>query len=329
MKNLSENNSGKLSPDALSRTVFKALGAERPEVLIGPAVGEDAAVISWKGQYLLFASDPIVGASESAGKLLVRVNVNDIASKGGEPAYMVVTIIAPPAMGEAYVSSVMRDAHDECARHGIAIVGGHTEFNELYGHPVLSAALIGYAEKVFRASDVSPGDVLFVTGHIGVEGMAILASDRPDLLSGVLSPDETAEVKSWMDDTCVLDASRVLRRHSVFMHDPTEGGFRGGVREVCRLAGVSADIDEDAVPIHPYTKRVSESLGFDPLSLVASGSMIAAVKRESEDDAAKALNDAGIPFKKVGRVTERPCDQSGDAPPEELWGLLGRPLGKQ
>ncbi|MDR1580878.1 MAG: hydrogenase expression protein [Synergistaceae bacterium] len=321
-----ENMSGKLSADALSRTVFRALGAERPEVLIGPAVGEDAAVIRWPGQYLLFASDPIVGASEGAGKLLVRVNVNDIASKGGEPAYMVITIIAPPSMGEAYVSRVMRDAHGECARRGIAIVGGHTEFNELYGHPVLSAALIGYAERVFRASDINPGDVLLATGHIGIEGMAILASDRPDLLSGIMSPDETAEVRGWMDDTCVLDVSRVLRRHSVFMHDPTEGGFWGGVREVCRLAGLEADIDEDAAPVHPYTKRVSESLGFDPLSLVASGSMLAAVKRESEDEAAKALRDAGIPFRKVGRMTERSCDQSGGAPHEELWGLLGRPL---
>ena len=328
MEERPENISGKLSAEALSRTVFRALGAERPEVLIGPAVGEDAAVIRWTGQYLLFASDPIVGASEGAGKLLVRVNVNDIASKGGEPAYMVITIIAPPAMGEAYVSRVMRDAHDECARHGIAIVGGHTEFNEMYEHPVLSAALIGHAEKVFRASDVSPGDALFVTGHIGVEGMAILASDRPDLLSDVLSPDETAEVKNWMDDTCVLETSRVLRRHSVFMHDPTEGGFRGGVREVCRLAGIEADIDEDAVPIHPYTKRASEALGFDPLSLVASGSMLAVAKSESEKETSKALRDAGIPFKKVGRMTERPCDQSGCPPREELWGLLGRPLRK-
>jgi hydrogenase maturation factor len=308
--------------------VFRALGAERPEVLIGPAVGEDAAVIRCTGQYLLFASDPIVGASEGAGKLLVRVNVNDIASKGGEPAYMVITIIAPPAMGETYVSRVMRDAHDECERYGIAIVGGHTEFNGMYGHPVLSAALIGYAERVFRASDVSPGDAIFVTGHIGVEGMAILASDRPDLLSDILSPDEIAEVRNWMDDTCVLETSRVLRSHSVYMHDPTEGGFWGGVREMCGLAGIEADIDKNAAPIHPYTKRVAENLGFDPLSLVASGSMLAAVKREAEDAAAEALRNAGIPFAVVGRMTERRCGQHGDAPPEELWALLGRPLRK-
>ena len=326
MKERPENMSGKLSAEALSRTVFRALGAERPEVLIGPAVGEDAAVIRWTGQYMVFASDPIVGASEDAGKLLVRVNVNDIASKGGEPAYMVITIIAPPAMGEAYVSRVMREAHDECARHGIAIVGGHTEFNDIYDHPVLSAALIGHAESVFRASDMRPGDALFATGHIGIEGMAILASDRPDLLSGILSPDEIAEARGWMDDTCVLETSRVLRRYAVFMHDPTEGGFWGGVREVCRLAGVDADIDRDAVPIHPYTTRAAESLGFDPLSMVASGSMLAVVKRESEDDTAKALEDAGIPFKMVGRMTARPFAQSGGSPQEELWGLLGRPL---
>jgi hydrogenase maturation factor len=326
MAHCPENISGKLSPEALSRAVFGALGAERPEVLVGPAVGEDAAVIEWAGQYMVFASDPIVGASEGAGKLLVRVNVNDIASKGGEPAYMTITIIAPPVMGEAFISRVMRDAHDECARHGIAIVGGHTEINGMYGHPVLSAALIGCADRVFRASDVKPGDAILATGHIGVEGMAILASDRPDLLSGILSSDETAEVRGWMDDTCVLEASRTLRRYSVFMHDPTEGGFWGGVREMCGLAGIDADIDADAVPIHPYTKRVSENLGFDPLSLVASGSMLAVVTDELEKDAEAALRGAGIPFRRVGRMTGRPCVRSCGAPPEELWGLLERPL---
>ena len=107
--------SGKLSPDALGRSVFGALGAQRPEVMTGPAIGEDAAVIKWTGEdFLVCASDPIVGASSGAGKLLVRVNVNDIASKGGDPAYMVVTIIAPPSLGERYVTSVMREIHEEC-----------------------------------------------------------------------------------------------------------------------------------------------------------------------------------------------------------------------
>ncbi|MCL2684232.1 MAG: AIR synthase-related protein, partial [Synergistaceae bacterium] len=246
----------------------------------------------------------------------------------GDPAYIVVTIIAPPSLGEPYVSSVMREIHEECVANGIAIVGGHTEFNDMYDHPVLSAAMIGYADRLLRASDVRPGDVLFVTRHIGIEGMAILAADRPDLLAGALSTEEIRRVRGWMNETCVLAESKLLREYASFMHDPTEGGFRGGVAEISRLANLSADVDKDKAPVHEYTERASAALGFDPLRLVASGCLLAVVKEENTERAEKAFIDSGIPLSKVGTFTERPYIQNGEVSLEELWGLLKRPGGK-
>ncbi|MDR1509847.1 MAG: hydrogenase expression protein [Synergistaceae bacterium] len=326
MSGETENPSGKLSAEALARSVFGALGAPRPEVLIGPAVGEDAAVIRWTaGKFLVFASDPVVGAAKGAGKLLVRVNVNDIASKGGEPAYIAVTIISPPSMGEEFVSSIMREIHEECLRNGIAIVGGHTEFNDMYDRPVLSAALIGTAERLFSARDIRSGDGIYVTGHIGIEGMAILALDRPDLLRGILSEDEIASVAGWMDETSVLEESRLLRKCASFMHDPTEGGFRGGLSEICRLSGLSADIDEDAVPIHEYTSRAARALGFDPKSLVASGGMLAVIGEDKTKLAEEIFDGSRVALTRVGRVRERQYSPESGPPREELWALLKRP----
>lgn len=319
---------GKLSPDALVRYVFRNCGASRPEVLIGPAVGEDASVIRWpEGKLMVFASDPIVGAAKGAGRLLVRVNVNDVAAKGAEPAFIVITLIMPPAMGEESVASVMREIHEECLASGIAIVGGHTEFNDRYVHPVLNAALIGTADRVFRADDIREGDVIFVSKHIGIEGMAILASDRPDLLAQALAPGEISEVVRWMDETSVLVESRLLRGYASFMHDPTEGGFCGGLGEICRLASLSAEIDPDMIPLHPYTRRASEVLGFDPLRFVASGSMMAVVPPDRVDTVERSFKDANIAIARVGRMREDAGSKGGTGwkePREELWSLLKR-----
>jgi hydrogenase maturation factor len=321
--------SGKLSPEALERSVFSFLGAPRGEVLIGPAVGEDAAVIRWPGEKLLvFASDPIVGASRGAGRLLVRVNVNDIATKGGEPAFIAVTLIYPPSIGEDAVASVMREIHEECAANGIAIVGGHTELNDMYSHPVLSASLIGTADRVFSASGVREGDAIYASKHIGIEGMAILASDRPDLLEGFFTPDEIREVEGWMEFTSVLEESRILREHASFMHDPTEGGFMGGLWEMCRLAGFSADLSGGEPPIHPFTRRASEALGFDPLRLVASGSMLATVPAERVPAAEAAFRGFSVEITRVGTMAAPgvALDVGTQAPEiyEELWPLLKR-----
>jgi hydrogenase maturation factor len=317
--------SGKLSPEALARSVFASVGAVREEVLIGPAVGEDAAVIKWPdGKLMVFASDPIVGAAKGAGRLLVRVNVNDIASKGGEPAFIVVTLILPPAMGESAVASIMSEIHEECAASGVAIVGGHTEFNDLYSRPVLCAALVGTADKVFCASDVREGDLIYVSKHLGIEGMAILASDRPDLLRDFFSDDEILEIGRWMTLTSVLEESRILREYASFMHDPTEGGFLGGVEEICRLGGVSADIDLDSAPLHPYTKRASEAMGFDPLRLVASGSILAIVPEKKAALVESAFRKTSIDITRVGRTTDAQRGGIPQAAGEELWQLLKR-----
>jgi hydrogenase maturation factor len=317
--------SGKLAPDALERVVLYATGARRSEVLIGPAVGEDASVIRWpEGKLLVFASDPIVGALRGAGRLLVRVNVNDIASKGGEPAYIAVTIILPPAMGEAAVASIMREIHEECLEAGIAIVGGHTEFNDFYERPVLSAALIGTADRVLRAEDVKRGHAIYVTKHVGIEGMAILASDRPDLLKAVFSDGEISQMQGWMEHASVLPESRLLRDYVSFMHDPTEGGFLGGLSEISRLTGLSSDTDRNAIPIHEFTLRAAKSLGFDPLRLVASGSMIAVVPDDKTSFVEALFKDSHISITRVGRMGERGNKTPHEESREELWSILRR-----
>lgn len=319
---------GKLPPDALKRCVLGYCGFPRPELLIGPAVGEDAAVIDWPGgKYLVFSSDPVVGAEKGAGKLLVRVNSNDIASKGGEPAYLAVTLILPPSCGERRAAEIMGEIHDECVAQGISIAGGHTELNDRYDHPVIMGALIGMADRVLRATDLKQGDVLMVTKHVGIEGMSILAMDRPDLLQDFFSEEETAEIVSWADKTSVLEESRVVRHLAKFMHDPTEGGFMGGVGEISVLSGLVAVIDRDSVPIHPLTRRAAEKLGFDPLSLIASGSLLIALSPEKADEAKALLEKAGVAATVVGYMGEALSEPVAD-PKEELWGLLGRDTPK-
>ena len=259
---------GKLPPEALKRSVLSYTGAHRPEVLIGPGVGEDASVIRWPdGKYLVFSSDPIVGADKGAGRLLVRINSNDIASKGGDPAYLAVTLVLPPALGEEGARRIMSEIDEECRAQGIAVAGGHTEFNDRYDRPVIMGALIGTADKVMRATDISEGDLLIVTKHIGIEGMSILALDRPELLEPFMTREEIAEIVSWADETSVLAESRAVRRYAKFMHDPTEGGFLGGLDEISQLCGRRAELRRDSLPVHPLTKRAAEHLGFDPLKL--------------------------------------------------------------
>ena len=316
---------GKLPPGQLEGSIFRYCGAKRPEVLIGPGIGEDAALIWWpEGKFVAVASDPIVGATAGAGKFLVHINANDIACKGGDPSFFVVTLLVPSREGIPMVEALMKEIHEACLSIGAAVVGGHTELTDRYDQPVLVGTMMGPTEYVHRATDIRPGDRLILTKHGGLEGMAILAFDRPDLLLPAIGEEAVKEAAQWLDSISVLPESRALRDIARFLHDPTEGGIGGGIAEIIRLSGLGVELDYDKVPLSPLTKKARDHLGFDALHLISSGVLLAVVSPDHEEEAMARLKEKAIPAALCGTFVEG----EGNCPDrvtEELWGLLARP----
>ncbi|HOO86459.1 MAG: AIR synthase-related protein [Synergistaceae bacterium] len=316
---------GKLPPSLLEGSVFRFCGAPRPEVIIGPGIGEDAALLQLpEGKFLAVASDPIVGAREGAGKFLVHINANDIACKGGDPSFFVATLLVPSADGVPMVQALMREIHEACLSIGAAVIGGHTELTSRYDQPVLVGTMMGPTAFVHRATDIRPGDVLILTKHAGLEGMAILANDRPDLLLPAIGPEGVEEARGWLEQISVLEEAKLLRGMARFLHDPTEGGVGGGIAEIVRLSGLGVELDYGSVPFSPLTKKAVQTLDFDPLHLISSGVLLAVVPQGGEADALAALREKGISGVAAGHFVEGAGNCPDDVR-EELWGLLERP----
>lgn len=314
---------GKLPPQILQKSILSFSGFNRPEVLVGPGVGEDACIIDLPGdRYTVVASDPIVGASEGAGTLLVHVNVNDIACKGGDPGYFMVTLIIPVSMGLHFAEKIMSEIDAVCRDLKIAVIGGHTEFTDRYDKPVIVGTAVGTTPFLYKAESIVPGDVLIMTKHAGLEGMSILANDRPDLISPVVSDEELKEILSWVSDLSVYPESIVVRDNVKFMHDPTEGGLKGGLAEIARLSNLDINLDHDSVTVHPLTKRVQKHLGFDVFHLISSGVMVMVVDKEKSSLVLDKLRKSGIQASAIGRMVPRDegnCELTSE---EELWRIL-------
>ena len=316
---------GKLPPDLLLQGVLRYSGAERDDVAVGAGLGEDAAVIRWTDNpYLVAASDPVVGATAGAGRLLVHINANDVACKGADPAWLVVTLIVPADDGVPVIKRVMREIHETCSALGIAVVGGHTELTDRYDRPVISGTMLGPSRRLLGSNRIEKGDAILATGHAGLEGMSILAHDRPDLLA-CLDDSERETVRSWQGDLSVVREARLLRDYARYMHDPTEGGLEGALLEVRNACGLGIVLDMDAIPISPLTRRAAAAIGFDPLHLISSGMLIAVIPPDAAEEARRALEQEGIPSKIIGHFMEpRGVCRTGTDMHEELWGLLAR-----
>ena len=77
---------GKLPEPMLIRSVLREVGHRREEILAGPAVGRDCAVMEPReGEVYVFSSDPITGTTKDMGKHSVYITANDLAAAGAEP----------------------------------------------------------------------------------------------------------------------------------------------------------------------------------------------------------------------------------------------------
>ena len=97
MKNKSVNQNlpvGKLSPLLLSKLLKKVPISDK-NVIIKPDIGIDCAVVDIGNKLLVIKSDPITFATNEIGWYLVQVNVNDIATTGAMPKWLLTTLVLP------------------------------------------------------------------------------------------------------------------------------------------------------------------------------------------------------------------------------------------
>src|SRR5215470_12526681 len=138
---------GKLRADAL-RAVFDKRPPRDPRVVVGPRVGEDAAVIDLGDRYLVATADPITFATDDVAWYALQVNANDIAVRGARPRWFLATLLLPEAATtEDSVSAMLEQLAAACDELDVALVGGHTEVTHGLARPIVAGTMLGEVDK--------------------------------------------------------------------------------------------------------------------------------------------------------------------------------------
>ncbi len=297
---------GKVPETVLKRSILKQVHNRRNEVLVGPGVGEDCAVLELKeGETFLVSTDPITGASKDAGKLAVHITANDIASSGGELIGIMLTALLPPDTEEAQIKQMMAEVEEACTQLDMQVLGGHTEITDAVNRPVLTVTGIGKGKKeqLLTTKNIKPGQDVVVTKWIGLEGTSILAKEREEELL-TRYPRHLIETAKGFDQylSVVKEAATAIKSGASAMHDVTEGGIFGALWEVAEGAGVGLRIDLKKLPIKQETVEICEFFRISPYELVSSGSML--IVTDNGHDLTAALKEQGIQATVVGKTTD-------------------------
>jgi hydrogenase expression/formation protein HypE len=299
---------GKLPP-ALLEKLLRAAPTEHPELLVGPGVGLDCAVIDLGDRLLVCKSDPVTFVTDDLGRYLVRVNANDVATTGAVPRWLLVTLLLPEEGADAAMAiRIMEQVGEACRAFGITLIGGHTEVTHGLTHPVAAGTLLGEVtrERLVTPRGARSGDRLLLTKGVPIEGTAILASEFADRLRPALTAAELQTARRFSDEpgiSVVEDARIALSAGRVTaMHDPTEGGVATALWELARASGRTLRVTPGAIPVPPLAARVCGILGLDPLATIASGALLLTVPPEDAASVIKAMEAASIPCADIGEV---------------------------
>jgi thiamin-phosphate kinase len=328
-------NFGKLPPSILREVVYKHLGVPSKRVLLGPSVGEDAAIIDMGDKVLVLHTDPITGAIENIGLLAVYVSTNDVATRGALPLWLSLAILLPEDATKELLEGIVSLIDQTAKEIGVSVVGGHTEVTLGLKRPIVVSTALGEARKesYVTSSGAKPGDLIILTKSAAIEGTSILANELEAQLKEKVGEDVIKKAKSYIKLISVVKEALVASSTGFVnaMHDPTESGILGAVQELCYASKVGARIYESKIPISYETKKVCETLRIDPLKTISSGALLIAVKKEGTEEVVRAIEKAGVKATIVGEFTEENnlevirktgVERITEPVQEELWKVL-------
>ncbi len=303
---------GKL-PHSLLGELLGGLPHDDPRLLVGPTVGEDAAVIDFApgGDRLLVAkSDPITFATDQIGYYAVNVCVNDLAVAGATPRFYFPTLLLPAGKTDANLAAaVFSQIGDACRQLGIVVAGGHSEITPAVNQPVVAGSLLGEVARtrVVTSGGCRPGDVVLLAGTVPVEGTSLIAREkRAALLEMGWGPATIDEAAGYLYKPGISVLTPALlaadRGLVTAMHDPTEGGVATGLLELALAAGVGIEIDLDEIPVAPLAHDLCAVFGLDPLGVIASGALLATAAPDQVDQLLELWGSAGWQGTVIGRI---------------------------
>jgi hydrogenase maturation factor len=308
---------GKIDKAFFDQVIYPRLGAERPEVLVGPRHGMDNAIVKLAGgQVMAVTTDPLsiipaLGLKDSAW-LSVHLLASDLATSGLSPAYAVLDFNLPPKMSAQDFEIYWQAMHREFERLNIAVIGGHTgryvgcDYTIVGGGTLIA---VGPENQYIAPNMAQPGDLIIVTKGAAIATTGLLARVFPETIQArfgenfLKRAEEFFEKFSVVEDALTAVSVGVRDAGVTAMHDATEGGVLGALHELATACGHGLRIEKRQIPLSEEAAKVCELFEIDPYISLSEGTLILTVRSVKAGQVLKALAPKKITAAIVGEIT--------------------------
>ncbi|MFC5701822.1 thiamine-phosphate kinase [Cohnella faecalis] len=292
-------------------------------------IGDDAAAVeAAPDKDWLFAVDTMVEevhfrdetmTDEDVGYKALAANVSDIAAMGGVPLHALVSVSIPPSWTPERMKRLFDGLYDCAGRYGVAVVGGDT--TSAPRHLVVSVTLVGVVEqgRAIRRSGASPGQIVFVTGPVGLSagGLHGMLGSASAAETGIprakkTPPPPKSLVQAHRRPAPSVKAGRLLLEQGFAssLNDVSDG-LASEAWEIAEASGVSIVLKEPRLPLAGELASYARHCGVDPLEWMLYGGedyvLLGTADKSSEAELRALFRSEGLPLFVIGET------EAGDA----------------
>ena len=294
---------GKLSADLVEHLFLPAFRSG-----LATELG-DAAILHVPGTRLAFSTDsfvvrPLFFPGGDIGVLAVNGTVNDLAMMGAQPLHLSTAFILEEGLPLAQLGAIATSMGCAACEAGVSLATGDTKVvDKGHGDGVyINTSGIGVVPDGVQIGPTRarPGDVVIVSGEIGVHGMAVM-SVREGLQFDSLIESDTAPLNGLVAEMLALSHDiHVLR-------DPTRGGLASTLNEIAKASRVGIVIEETRLPVPAPVRAACEMLGMDPIYVANEGKLVAIVPPALAEPMLARMRAHALGQKAtiIGRITDQ------------------------
>ena len=221
---------------------------DHPDLLVGSATGDDAAVYRLDDKTALVVTvdffTPITDDPYEFGLVAAANSLSDVYAMGGQPLVALNVVGFPADLAGEMLGDVLRGGYDKAAEAKCLIVGGHTvDDNE----PKYGLSVVGLVEPGKQVSNAGaqPGDVLVLTKPLGT---GIITTGCK---AGVAPPGSVETAVETMATLNRAASEAMMEVGANACTDITGFGLMGHLTSMMRASGTEAKIARSQVPVLP------------------------------------------------------------------------------
>jgi thiamine-monophosphate kinase len=251
-------------------------------------VGDDAAVIDYKGKKTVVSTDMLVEGVhfdlaymplKHLGYKAVSVNVSDIYAMNAVPRQITVSLAISSRFSVEAVEELYSGMMLACHKYKVDIVGGDTTSSK--SGLIISITALGEAEEtdlVYR-STAKEGDLLCVTGDLGAAyvGLQLLEREKrifmespgvqPDLEGNDYIIERQLKPEARKDIPVLLQKLEVKPTSMIDVSD----GLASEILHLCTGSETGCNLYEEKIPIDPQAYNTAREFNLDPTVCALSG----------------------------------------------------------